>query len=64
MGTGHFDEPLLRRAVSNLIGNATQYAKPGTQVEVNIAVVSDTEVSLVVANQGETVSPEILGANI
>ena len=60
-GTGHFDEPLLRRAVSNLIGNATQYAKPGTQVEVNIAVVSDTEVSLVVANQGETVSPEILG---
>lgn len=42
-GTGHFDEPLLRRAVSNLIGNATQYAKPGTQVEVNIAVVSDTE---------------------
>lgn len=60
-GTGHFDEPLLRRAVSNLIGNATQYAKPGTEVEVSIGVVSDTEVSLVVANQGETVSPEILG---
>ena len=60
-GTGHFDEPLLRRAVSNLIGNATQYAKPGTEVEVSIGVVSDTEVSLVVATQGETVSPEILG---
>lgn len=60
-GTGHFDEPLLRRAVSNLIGNATQYAKPGTEVEVSIGVVSDTEMSLVVANQGETVSPEILG---
>lgn len=58
--SGHFDEPLLRRAVSNLIGNATQYAKRGTEVEVNIAVVSDTEVSLIVANQGETVSPEIL----
>ncbi len=58
--TGHFDEPLLRRAVSNLISNATQYAKPGTEVEVSIAAVSDKEVSLVVANQGETVSPEIL----
>ncbi|CAN7419732.1 heavy metal sensor histidine kinase [Acidovorax sp. LjRoot194] len=58
--TGHFDEPLLRRAVSNLISNATQYAKPGTEVEVSIAAVSDTEVSLVVANQGETVAPEIL----
>ena len=28
---------------------------------MSIGVVSDTEVSLVVANQGETVSPEILG---
>lgn len=59
--SGHFDEPLLRRAVSNLIGNATQYAKRGTAIEVNIVIVSDTEVSLVVANQGEMVSPEILG---
>jgi two-component system, OmpR family, heavy metal sensor histidine kinase CusS len=57
---GHFDEPLLRRAVSNLIGNATQYARKGTEVQVNIAAASDTEVSLVVANQGETVAPEVL----
>lgn len=58
--SGHFDEPLLRRAVSNLIGNATQYARKGTEVQVNIAAASDTEVSLVVANQGATVAPEVL----
>lgn len=57
---GYFDEPLLRRALSNLIGNATQYAKKGTPVLVRISPLSETQVSVVVANMGETVPPEIL----
>jgi len=57
---GYFDEPLLRRALSNLIGNATQYAKSGTFVFVKISTVSETRVNVVVANQGETVPKEVL----
>jgi len=57
---GYFDEPLLRRALSNLIGNATQYAKVGTSVLVKISPVSQTRVSVIVANQGETVSKDVL----
>jgi len=57
---GYFDEPLLRRALSNLMGNATQYAKTGTSVVVKISTVSETRVSVVIANLGETVPPEVL----
>jgi two-component system heavy metal sensor histidine kinase CusS len=49
------DVALLRRALSNLIGNATRYATPGTTLQVNIAQSSDAEVSITVVNRGPTI---------
>eukprot|EP01034_Spumella_vulgaris_P045548 gene45548-56744_t len=54
--TGRFDEPLLRRALSNLLANATQYAKPGSEVQVRITPLAGHQVRLVVANQGDAVA--------
>lgn len=58
--SGYFDEPLLRRALSNLIGNATQYARPGTRVLVKISAVSKDKVSVAVANVGDTIPPDVV----
>jgi len=58
--TGQFDEPLLRRALSNLLANATQYAKPGSEVQVRITPLAGHQVRLVVANQGDAVAPQVL----
>jgi two-component system heavy metal sensor histidine kinase CusS len=49
------DVALLRRALSNLIGNATRYATPDTTLQVNIAQSSDEEVSIAVVNRGPTI---------
>jgi two-component system heavy metal sensor histidine kinase CusS len=57
--SGHIDEPLLRRALSNLIGNATQHATPGTRVQVRIAALSPLRVHVAVVNTGETIPPEV-----
>jgi hypothetical protein len=58
------DEPLVRRALSNLIGNATRYATSGTAITVQIApervateAVADAAVRIDVANQGEGIVP-------
>lgn len=59
-GAGRFDEPLLRRALSNLLSNATQYATPGTEVLLHITHGEGPWVRLTVANQGETVPPQAL----
>lgn len=50
-GSGEFDAPLLKRAVSNLLSNATRYAKAGTSIMVRVHV-SDDRVRIAVENRG------------
>lgn len=57
---GAFDVPLLRRALSNLLGNATRYARNGSIVQVNFRTVDEDRVLISVANCGDTIDPEIL----
>lgn len=57
---GNFDVPLLRRAISNLLGNATRYATPGTYVQLVIQPMSEDQVHFYVVNQGDTISSEDL----
>lgn len=53
------DEPLFKRALSNLLGNATRYAKRGSTVVVRIAPETDAHiaehVSVVVQNEGDPI---------
>jgi two-component system heavy metal sensor histidine kinase CusS len=57
---GGFDMPLLQRALSNLIGNATRYAQRGSTVRVEIARGPPGEVQLRVVNRGATIEPDHL----
>lgn len=57
---GDFDEPLLRRALSNLIGNATRYAARGTEIVVSIEPGASGRVRVLVRNTGQTVPAEVL----
>lgn len=57
---GDFDVPLLRRALSNLISNATRFATRDSVVRVEITAGDTGEVQLAVANKGETVDAEHL----
>lgn len=55
------DEPLVKRALSNLIGNATRYAKPGTPLAVRIVQAAPgAPVRLEVENTGPAIAPEAL----
>lgn len=58
---GSFDVPLLQRALSNLIGNATQHAQRGTRIVVDIVAIPAGRVHVAVTNMGQTVPPDILG---
>jgi two-component system heavy metal sensor histidine kinase CusS len=57
---GAFDTALLQRALSNLIANATRYARRGTLIRVEIHVVQEGEVTLRVVNHGDTIAAEHL----
>ena len=57
---GAFDVPLLRRALSNLLGNATRYAKNGSIVQVTFKPSDEDRVLIRVANCGDTIDPEVL----
>lgn len=57
---GAFDNALLQRALSNLIANATRYARRGTLVRVEIDAAGEGEVTLQVVNLGDTIAPEHL----
>ena len=55
------DEPLVKRALSNLIGNATRFAQPGTRLAVRIAQPSPgAAVRVEVENTGPAIAAEAL----
>lgn len=54
------DAPLLRRALSNLLGNATRYARPGSCVEVEVRALEQGRVELSVTNEGAVLQTEDL----
>jgi two-component system, OmpR family, heavy metal sensor histidine kinase CusS len=55
------DEPLVKRALSNLIGNATRYAQPGTRLTVRIVQPEPgAPVRLEVENTGPAIAAEEL----
>ncbi|WP_171020264.1 heavy metal sensor histidine kinase [Hydrogenophaga sp. 2FB] len=57
---GEFDLPLLQRALSNLVSNATRYASQGSTVRVRIDALSSNEVSIQVENRGAAVDHQTL----
>jgi two-component system heavy metal sensor histidine kinase CusS len=57
---GSFETPLLQRALSNLIGNATRYAQRGSTLRVEIARAQPGDVQLRVVNRGATIAPDHL----
>jgi two-component system heavy metal sensor histidine kinase CusS len=54
------DEPLFKRALSNLIGNATRFAERGSTVVVAIAPEASDHVQVTVENAGAAISGEHL----
>ncbi|MBK7261721.1 MAG: heavy metal sensor histidine kinase [Rubrivivax sp.] len=59
------DEPLFKRALSNLLGNATRFASPGSTVQVQIGgeaapAADGAEVQVLVRNQGQAIAPQQL----
>jgi len=57
------DEPLFKRALSNLLGNATRFADHGSTVVVRIsAELAQTaeQVQVVVQNKGQSIAPQQL----
>lgn len=57
---GAFDVPLLERALSNLLANATRHATPGTGVRIDIAGQAADSVKVQVINHGEAIPPAAL----
>ena len=55
------DEPLVKRALSNLLGNATRFATPGSTVVIAIAPAPETQqVQVVVQNLGTAIAADHL----
>lgn len=58
------DEPLFKRALSNLLGNATRFADHGSTVLVRIegggAASAQEQVQVVVQNRGQAIAPQQL----
>ena len=54
------DEPLLKRALSNLLGNAIRYAERGSRLCVRIEAADPQTVRLWVENQGPAIDAEHL----
>ena len=57
---GSFDLPLIKRAVSNLLGNATRFAATGSTVRIEITSDRDEQVRLAVVNAGPPIAAEHL----
>jgi two-component system, OmpR family, heavy metal sensor histidine kinase CusS len=54
------DEPLVKRAPSNLLGSATRFAERGSTVRVKIDAAAPDQVQVVVQNRGETIESQLL----
>jgi two-component system, OmpR family, heavy metal sensor histidine kinase CusS len=54
------DEPLIKRALSNLISNATRHARPGSVLRVQIVRAGTDQVRLEVINEGEPIDAAAL----
>lgn len=54
------DEPLFKRALSNLLGNAARFAARGSTVVVRIAPELPDQVQVVVQNVGQAIEPQNL----
>ena len=54
------DESLFKRAVSNLLGNATRFANPGSTVVIGIAPDAGHQVRVEVRNQGPAIAEQSL----
>jgi two-component system, OmpR family, heavy metal sensor histidine kinase CusS len=54
------DEPLFKRALSNLVGNATRFGKPGSLVRIQISSESAEELKVTVENAGEAIDAQQL----
>jgi len=59
-GSGAFDAGLIRRALSNLLANATRFAERGTVLEVVIKPDGNDRICLSVHNKGPVIPPEHL----
>jgi signal transduction histidine kinase len=57
--TGNWDQDRLVEVVSNLVGNAIEYAAPGTAVVAKARADGD-EVVIEICNQGDSIPPEVL----
>lgn len=53
------DEPLFKRAVSNLLGNAIRFAEPGSRIVIRIAADAE-QVRVEVQNAGPAIAPQHL----
>lgn len=54
------DEPLFKRAVSNLLGNAIRFAEPGSRIVIRIAAEPADQVRVEVQNAGPAIEPQNL----
>jgi two-component system, OmpR family, heavy metal sensor histidine kinase CusS len=54
------DEPLFKRAVSNLLGNAIRFAEPGSRIVIRIAAEASAQVRVEVQNAGPAIEPQNL----
>lgn len=57
---GEFDSPLLKRALSNLLGNAITYGTKGTTIVISINKITEQQVSISVSNQGPCIPQDKL----
>lgn len=57
--SGSVDVALVQRALSNLLGNALRFARPGSTVEIRIRALGES-IELVVANEGPVIASEHL----
>jgi two-component system heavy metal sensor histidine kinase CusS len=54
------DEPLCKRAVSNLLGNAVRFAERGSQIVIRIAPDAAEQIEVTVCNAGPAIAPQHL----
>lgn len=58
--SGSIDAALLKRALSNLLSNATRFAERGSTIEVRVSELNKGMIRCVVANRGPTIAVDQL----